>query len=164
MERTRAILIGGVAAGIAWLIGMTVFFGPAQGVLTDPSIQSAKFLAVFGSLEPLPRMTTSPWVLPAGLLVLGTLHSFVFGIVSPALHGSTLRRGLAFGGVAWALMVPWFEFYLPWNVMWEPMRLVLLEATCWLGVQLLVGVALAFSHARFAGNTDRSGSSTDPPA
>ena len=33
-------------------------------------------------------------------------------------------------------MVPWFEFYLPWNVMREPAPLVLLEMACWLGVRL----------------------------
>jgi hypothetical protein len=49
-------------------------------------------------------------------------------------------------------MVPWFEFYLPWNVMLEPMPLVLLEVLCWLIVQLLVGLALAGTRSWFLRN------------
>jgi len=45
--------------------------------------------------------------------------------------------------VAWALMVPWFEFYLPWNVMHEPVLLVLLEMILWMGVLLIVGIVIA---------------------
>lgn len=40
-------------------------------------------------------------------------------------------------------MAPWFEFYLPWNVLREPAPLVVLELACWLGVMLLVGTAIA---------------------
>jgi len=40
-------------------------------------------------------------------------------------------------------MVPWFEFYLPWNVMHEPLLPVLLEMIHWLGVLLSVGFAIA---------------------
>lgn len=43
-------------------------------------------------------------------------------------------------------MVPWFEFYLPWNVMHEPATLVLLEAALWLAVLLTVGLAVAGSY------------------
>lgn len=39
---------------------------------------------------------------------------------------------------------PWFEYYLPWNVMLEPTPLVLLELVCWLAVMLANGLALAF--------------------
>lgn len=40
-------------------------------------------------------------------------------------------------------MVPWFEFYLPWNVLREPASLVALEMLCWAGGMLLVGVTIA---------------------
>jgi hypothetical protein len=45
--------------------------------------------------------------------------------------------------VAWVLMVPWFEFYLPWNVMHEPIMLVILEMVLWLCVHLIVGIVIA---------------------
>jgi hypothetical protein len=63
------------------------------------------------------------------------------------LGGPAWRKGIAFGVAAWALMVPWFEFYLPWNVMREPFALVLVECACWLFVLMLAGVAAALTHA-----------------
>jgi hypothetical protein len=45
-------------------------------------------------------------------------------------------------------MVPWFEFYLPRNVMREPAALVLLEMVLWLGVLLVAGLAIAVTYER----------------
>lgn len=142
--------VAGLAGGVAWIVGMLVFFGPAQAILADPSIQSEKFLSVFTTVEPLPHMVARPWVVPLGLLCIGLLYGLVYAKIGPALAGSTLRRGATFGLVAWALMVPWFEFYLPWNVMHEPLVLLLLEAICWLLVLQLVGLAIAFVYDRLA--------------
>jgi hypothetical protein len=140
------LLIAGLAAAVAWLAGLQVFFGPAQRILTDPGLQSPKFLAAFAR-EPFPRMAEA-WVLPAGLLVIGLIHATAYAWLAPRLDGPPWRRGLAFGALAWALMVPWFEFYLPWNVMREPFPLVMLEAACWAGVLLLVGLATGLAYGR----------------
>ena len=40
-------------------------------------------------------------------------------------------------------MVPWFEFYLPWNVLLEPFPLVALELICWAAVLLVVALTIA---------------------
>lgn len=144
-------IAGGIAGAVAWWIGIAFVFGTAQSILADPARQSAKFLGAF-STEPLPRMAESSAVLPVGLLVIATIHAMVYAWLEPRLSGNTLRKGLTFGVVAWALMVPWFEFYLPWNVMLEPMPLVLLEVLCWLIVQLLVGLALAGTRSWFLRN------------
>ena len=45
--------------------------------------------------------------------------------------------------IAWGLMAPWFEFYLPWNVMREPFALALLELLLWALVLQLVGIVMA---------------------
>jgi len=143
-RRAVRIVASGFAAAIAWYAGIVVFFGPAQALLADPERQSPKFLAAFTE-EPLPRMADTPAVLPLGLLLIGLVHAVSYAWLAPRLTGSTLRRGASFGVLAWALMVPWFEFYLPWNVMREPLGLALLEAACWLLVLLGVGVAVAFA-------------------
>lgn len=139
------IVLGGVAAAAAWGGGIAVVFGPAQVILASPAHQSAKFLSAFAE-APLPRMADSAATLPVGLFLIGLIHSTVYAWLAPRLPGGALRRGLAFGAIAWALMVPWFEFYLPYNVMLEPFPLVLLEALCWLGVMLMVGLAVAGTH------------------
>lgn len=138
--------LAGLAAALAWLLGIQLVFGPAQALLADPSRQSAKFLAAF-SEEPLPRMAELPWALPAGILVIGMIFATVYTWLAPKLGGPAWRKGIAFGIAAWALMVPWFEFYLPWNVMREPLALVLVECACWLLVLMLVGLAAALAHA-----------------
>ncbi|MFN0149753.1 MAG: hypothetical protein ACKVU1_03455 [bacterium] len=146
MIAARAIA-GGLAGGVAWLAGMLALFGPAQALLANPELQSAKFLAVFGSIEPLPRIASAQWILPAGIFVIATIYSLVYRLVRGAFARDTLAvKGAKFGVAAWALMAPWFEFYLPWNAMWEPWPLVALELALWLGVMLLVGLAIAFAH------------------
>jgi hypothetical protein len=134
----------GFAGGFAWIIALTILFGPAQIILANPNYQSEKFLYVVSQLEPLPYAAETWWILPAGLLFIGMLYGIVYHFIRKAFDGeSRWLKGMKFGWVAWALMVPWFEFYLPWNVMHEPILLVLLEMILWMGVLLIVGVVIA---------------------
>lgn len=140
-------LAAGLVGGVVWVAAMAAFFGPAQAILTDPDRQSAKFLAVMGQIEPLPRVTSAPWMLVAGLIGVACIYGMAYHFVRRAFNRRRWwRKGLGFGAVAWALMVPWFEFYLPWNVMHEPVALVLLEGLLWLAVLLAVGLAIAGSY------------------
>lgn len=151
MRRGLAILVAGLAAGAAWLLGIAIVFGPAQGILADPARQSAKFIAAFADPQAPPRMGATPWILPAGLVVVGLAASVAYAILRPRLPGGPARRGAIFGAVAWLLMTPWFEFYLPYNVMLEPLPLVLLEALLWGIVLQMVGQAIAWSDRAVAG-------------
>ena len=135
--------LAGLAGGVAWLLGLIVFFGPAQAVLTDPALQSAKMLAAFAPGEGEPRTLASPAILVAGIFVIGCLWGLVYAGIASAWTASWWRRGLLFGLAGFTLMVPWFEFYLPWNVLREPALLVALELACWALVLLGVGVAIA---------------------
>lgn len=62
-----------------------------------------------------------------------------------AFGGSIWARGRTFGLVIWLAAIPWFEFYLPFNVLREPLLLALLEGACWLLTLQLVGLAVAFA-------------------
>ena len=135
-------LIAGLAGGLAWFLGIMVIFMPAQAILADPNRQSAKFLGVFTG-EPLPRMSTTPWLVPVGLLAIGMLWGLMYAWLARDWRQSWRQRGLRFGVLGWALMVPWFEFYLPFNVLWEPASLVMVEMICWLMVLLGVGLTIA---------------------
>lgn len=140
-------LAAGLTGGFAWIIGLTFLFGPAQAILANPDYQSEKFLYVAGQLEPLPRAAEIWWILPVGLLIIGMLYGIVYHLIRRAFVGKTKwKKGILFGGVAWALMVPWFQFYLPWNMMHEPILLVLLEMVLWLGVLSIVGIVIAFAY------------------
>jgi hypothetical protein len=139
------ICLCGIAAAVGWWAGILLVFGPAQAILADPERQSVKFLAAF-TQPPLPRMAEDPQVLAIGLLIAGVVHASVYAWLHPRLPGKIIRKGCAFGVIAWALMVPWFEFYLPWNVMPEPLDLVMFEVFCWLVVLQIVGLAIASVH------------------
>jgi hypothetical protein len=141
--KSISLLLSGIAGGLAWWLGMVLIFGSVQFILADPSLQSAKFDAVFQSFAPLPRSTTAPWIMPLGLLFFGFVDACVYAIIRSALGGTVLKRGAGFGLILWLIMAPWFEFYLPWNVMWEPAKLVALELLCWLGVMQMVGQTIA---------------------
>lgn len=134
--------IAGVVGGAAWFVGLLLFFVPAQLILADPNLQSAKMLAAFTE-EPLPRSADAPWILIVGLLIIGMLWGLVYAWIASAWAAAWWKRGVRFAAVSWVLMVPWFAFYLPWNVLREPVGLVLLEMVCWAGVLLFVGVTIA---------------------
>jgi hypothetical protein len=141
------ILRAAVAGAIAWWAGLMGIFGAAQGVLGHPALQSQKLNAVF-EMPPPPRIAVDPWLLPLGIFVVALIHSIVFAYIRRALPNGIVARGLAFAAVSWALMVPWFEFYLPWNLFLEPALLVALEMLCWAGVLALVGVAISLGFGR----------------
>lgn len=141
------ILISGTVAAAVWYLGLMLVFGPAQQILANPDYQSSKFLAVFTQLEPLPRMVIQPVAFYIGFLVVGITFSLACYLLSRWIPGTTFKKGILFGFTAWLLMNPWFEFYLPWNVMHEPLPLVFLEMALWLIVLLLVGTVTVYTHS-----------------
>ena len=154
------ILLAGLAAAVAWWIGLNWVFGAAQAVLADPAMQSAKMMAIY-DMQPPARIVTDPWLLPAAFLVIGLIQAAVFAFIRRGLPKGPIARGLAFGAVAWALFTPWFEFYLPWSLMLEPTRLVLIELVCWAIIMALIGLAISFAFGRDA---DSAAASSQPDA
>lgn len=143
---TLRIFLAGTIATIVWYAGILLVFGPAQSILADPAYQSKKFLVVFTQMEPLPKMYLQPIAFYVGFLIVGTAFSLAYHLIGRSLPGKSLYKGAFFGFGAWLLMNPWFEFYLPWNVMHEPIGLVLLEMVLWFIVMILVSIATVYAH------------------
>lgn len=133
--------------GWVWYAAMQTFFvwSGAQGILANREYQSSKFIKTFTEYRPLPRMAVDNNVLWMGLMVVGFFAASAFLLLNNKLSGGWLKKGLLFGVINWMLMTPWFEFYLPYNVMNEPMLLVLFEAVLWLCVSLCIGIFLSFT-------------------
>lgn len=144
---TWRIVAGGICASVVWIAGLVIFFSPAQYFLADPTYQSRKFLEVFSIIEPLPRMEVQPVAFITGFILVGIALSWAYVLLDRWIQGSTYKKGLRFGLVAWLIAFPWFEFYLPWNVMHEPILLVLLELGLWLLVMTGVSITLAYVHS-----------------
>lgn len=131
--------IAGLAGGLAWYVGLRVIFGAPQGILSNPNLQSQKMMAAFTET----RSSENPSIVLFGLLLIGLIWGWVYGAVSRDWTVVWWQRGLRFALLSCALMVPWFEFYLPWNVLREPNALVMLEMVCWAGVMTVVGLTIA---------------------
>lgn len=163
MRAVMRCIACGVAGAAAWNVGMQAVFFPLQPILGDPERQSAKFIHAFIDAENPPHMAPEsmggdgPWVMyaifAAGGFCAGLAYCllrgrlWVGGTGARAGAAETTVRGLVFGVASWLVMVPWFEGYLPWNVMREPAGLVALEMACWIGVLVIVGQAVAWTHA-----------------
>ena len=145
------IVRAALAGAVAWWAGLMFIFGAAQGVLADPALQSSKMMAVY-DMQPPPRIAEEPWLLPVGVFVVALVHACTFAYLRAAFPRGLAARGIAFGAVSWALLVPWFEFYLPWSLLLEPSALVLLEMLCWAAILLLVGLAISFAFGRTVEN------------
>lgn len=131
--------------GVAWYYAMQLFFvwSGAQSVLANPQYQGDKFIKNFIEYEPLPYMAFDKWFVLKGLVFVGALSAIAFVILAQHMKGGRVKRGLKFGLVHWLLMTPWFEFYLPYNVMHEPVILVLLECALWLCVAIVTGMYMS---------------------
>lgn len=140
------VFITGIVASLVWFSVMLLLFSPAQQFLANPAYQSQKFLDVFTKLEPLPKMIIQPTAFYVGFLIVGLAFSFAYHLVARWMPGKNAQKAMLFGFIAWLLMNPWFEFYLPWNVMHEPLLLVLLEMILWLGVLMSVSFATVMTY------------------
>ncbi len=138
-------ILAAMLAGPLWWMAILAFFvwSGAQGILANPEYQSEKFIQVFATLPPLPRSTENPYFIWTGMFVVGLFPASVFLYLNRLWSGAWWKKGLKYGLIHWALVTPWFEFYLPYNVMHEPLPLVLLEGFLWLLVALTLGLALS---------------------
>lgn len=132
--------------GPIWWAIILVFFimSGAQSFLGNPEYQSEKFIQVFAVLEPLPRMAGNSYFIWIGMFIVGLFPAAVFLYLNKLLPGNWWQRGLKYGLIHWALITPWFEFYLPYNTMHEPLMLVLLECVLWFFVAISLGLIISF--------------------
>jgi hypothetical protein len=125
-----------------------MFFQLGAPLLFNRSNQSAKLLAVFFEMEPLPLMFTNGPLYLAIAAVIGLVHGAVFALVEPALPAGRIKKGLAFGGVVWGLMALYFEFHVPFNMFGEPVALVAFELLFWIVVAAVEGLVLSWGYGK----------------
>lgn len=129
---------------IWWLlIQLTFIQSGAQKILANPELQSEKFINSFMKTEPLPRMI-EPFFMWKGMFLVGLFLGTTVIYLNSLLSGNLLIKGVKLGILHWMIAIPWFEFYLPFNVMHEPISLVLFESILWLFTTIFLGVLLSF--------------------
>lgn len=113
-----------------------------EGLILGSSMQSEKLVAVYTSLEPLPRVFTDPGVIILGVIGFGVVHAVVYRSVAPAWPEGVLARAPRFAGVVFAVGFAFWEFWTPFNLFWEPLVLIAVELAMWAVVATIEAAAI----------------------
>jgi hypothetical protein len=130
-------LVAGLAGGVAFALGTFVTFAQLggsrrgeQGLLFDPDTQSAKVIAVWKQIEPLPRVIETPVVILVGMVAFGIAYALVYRSVAPAWPAGIHRRAWRLALVIWLASV-FSEFMGPFNVLHQPLSLSVVAWGFW---------------------------------
>jgi hypothetical protein len=130
-------LVAGLAGGVAFVLGTVVTFAQLagsrrgeEGLLFDPDTQSAKVIAVWKQLEPLPRVIETPAVILVGMVAFGIAYAFVYRSVASAWPAGIHHRAWRLALVIWLATV-FSEFIGPFNVLNQPLQLSVVAWGFW---------------------------------
>ncbi len=122
------------------LIGFGV---DGHGVLLNPQSQSAKLIAVWTKLEPLPLVVAKPYVIIIGLYAFAFMQAVTYRLLSPAWPVGIRERALRLATLRFALTFFFWEFFTPFNQLGEPLPLIAVELSFWAVVALAEAFAIA---------------------
>jgi hypothetical protein len=131
-------ILAGLAGGLAFALTNFLTFGllggsrrGQTGLLFDPATQSPKVIAVYKDIDPLPVITTRPYIILAGFVVFAIGHALLYRSVAaawPARYSAHLWR-LAL--TVWFVGTLFLEFVGPFNLLHEPFRVQRWELLFW---------------------------------
>lgn len=139
------IILAGLAGGAATNLAMLAtfrFLGFQSGLLLDPRWQSAKLIAVWTQIEPLPRVVGSPLPIILGLFAFSVFHAWLYAKLARSWPHGLWPRTWRLGGLVFVLSYAFFEFFAPFNLFWEPLPLVAVELAFWAVVAVAEAVAI----------------------
>jgi len=142
-------LFAGLAGGLAFNLAMLLTFRltgfglDGQGfLLTDPT-QSAKLIAVWTTLEPLPLVVTQPHLILGGQMLFALGHAFIYRALSLHWPSGVWPRAWRFAGLSFFMTFLYWEFFTPFNQFGEPVPLILRELGFWGVIALAEALAIA---------------------
>lgn len=138
-------LAGGMALNLAMILTFLVLgFGVnADGILLNPSLQSAKVISVWTKIDPKPLVVASPAPIVIGLMLFGIGHAFIYGWLSPNWPKGIIPRALRMGVLVFFLSFLFWEFFTPFNMFGEPGPLLGLELIFWAIIAFAGAFAIA---------------------
>jgi hypothetical protein len=152
---SRAIMAA-VAAFVVAQLGFIILFGNPivhSWFYTAASGQSAKFVAVWNTLQPLPPLSakwsdlgvvTARTYVTMGLLLFWTLCvTLVYAVVSDCLPGKGWHKGISAGVMVWAIAFVFFGSFFHFNVLNMPIIFVLGEWVLEAVISIASGVTIA---------------------
>ena len=142
-------ILAGVAGGLAMNLAMLLTFRligfgiNADGILLDPALQSEKLIAVWTEIEPLPLVVDRPLPIILGIVLFGIVHAYLYRWISPAWPTGVARRGLSFALLVFLMTFLFWEFFTPFNMFGEPLRLIAIELCFWAVIALADGFVIS---------------------
>ena len=140
MQHQRPGVLRTVVAGVVGIVGFLIVnllgFELAGDILFDPDLQSAKLIAVWEEIEPLPPAHGEA-VTGVILILIGIGRAFVYRWLAPGWPAGVVARALRYALLVWFLSFFFVEFAAPFTLFGEPVWLVLIELVI-LAVAVLV--------------------------
>jgi hypothetical protein len=141
MDRSNfgKIILSGLIGGFLGngVLGAIFSLPAIRAILYNPSLQSKLFIEI----TPLRNIPISV----AGLVVLSTIHSWLFSIFAPSIPGRTwIKKGLFWGLAIWLMFWVFQEWFMFHTLLEEPLILNLLELVLLLSGSLVEGLVIAF--------------------
>jgi hypothetical protein len=168
----RTVWSGVFASLVFAILSVVTFYVVADvvlsGILSDPAVQSPKVIAVLETLEPRPVMRTAPYIIFAGWTGFLIGWAFLFKHLSVLWPRSYRTRLWRLALLIWFFSLFFFEFMGPYNLLAEPLPLVVLEllfwAICALGASaVIVTITPRQPQPDLLSESERRLPSTEPP-
>lgn len=155
-DTVLAGLAGGLALNLVMLLTFRLIgFGWDGGGILMGEAQSRKLIAVWAEMEPLPLIVAQPEIMIAGLMLFGVAHALIYrmsavGWPAGGLAHAARLAAIIFSGFAF------FEFFAPFNLFGEPLRLIGLELVFWALIAVAEAIAIVATLDRLSGRAGAS--------
>ena len=113
----------------------------SQDVIFSESMgQSAKLVAVWNTLEPVPSEIS----LTPALIITPMIFSFLFAVLYESVPGNRrITKGFFYGVILWGTIAVFFEMFTPLGLFGEPLHLLGFELFLWFAGLVSVGIVLS---------------------
>lgn len=138
----RGLLGGAVGVVVGFAVSFPLFFVIGPSTIFNEDIQSHKVLSAWED-EPLPLYATNLGIVLVGYAIIGALLGLVFVGIVGSLPSPTVRRGIAYGLVVFAVAFVFAEFAFPFALLLEPLPLVALELAIQFPAAIIAGLVIS---------------------
>lgn len=147
--RWKSALVAGIAGAFTSMVLVALVYTAANPILFNPQYQSAKVIAVYQSIMPLPLLSSNPAAVVAGWIIVSMVRTLVFAWFYNGIPGTGVRKGLSWGLAVWLTVVLFSEFYSTINLLGEPLYLAAFEMFLILWPFLGEGAVVATIYRRY---------------
>ena len=91
----------------------------------------------------MPLVVNRPAPIIIGIIFFGIIHAYIYRWLAPAWPAGIIKKGLLFAGLVFVMTFLFWEFFTPFNLFGEPLKLIILELIFWALIALADGLTIA---------------------